>query len=570
MFDLVVRGGLVVDGTGAPARSADVAISDGVIVEVGGVDERGRREIDATGALVTPGFVDVHTHYDGQVTWDPTLAPSSWHGVTTAVIGNCGVGFAPVAPTRRDWLIGLMEGVEDIPGTALADGIAWDWESYPEYLDAVDRLPKALDIASHIPHGAVRAYVMGERGAANEQATEKDCAQMAAIVRDGLLAGAIGFSMSRTLVHKAVDGREVPGTFAALEEIMALGSSLCELGRGLTELAPAGVTGDDLDAPDREMRWMRQLAAATGRPVTYALVQHNVDPDAWRVSLQLAEEARRAGERIYPQVAVRSPSLLIGWKTKANPFQVSPTFAAISGLPLAQLRTRLQEPAVRDRILHETAADLPRGRVYDFRRLFTLGDPPDYEPRHEDSLAARAARDRVSPLELVYDILLERDGKEMLFAPLYNYSDFTLDTTREMILHPTTIVGLGDAGAHCGAICDASAPTYLLTHWSRDRRGDRIPIEIAVKKQTADSADLYGLVDRGRLAPGLKGDLNIIDHEALKLAPPEHVTDLPSGAGRLVQSASGYLATIVSGTAVREADEDTGERPGRLVRAPVQ
>jgi N-acyl-D-amino-acid deacylase len=568
MHDLVIRGGTVVDGTGAAARTADVAVDGRTISVVGEVTAEAREVIDATGTVVTPGFVDVHTHYDGQVTWDPLLDPSSRHGVTTLLMGNCGVGFAPVAPERREWLIGLMEGVEDIPGTALAEGIRWSWETFPEFLDAVDAAPLALDVGAQVPHGAVRAYVMGERGARNEPATSDDIAEMAAIVREAVEAGAVGVSTSRTIVHRAIDGEPVPGTFAAEDELFAIGRALEQAGRGVFELAPAGIQGEDLSAPDRELDWMQRLAAETGRPVTFGFVQHDVAPDDWRRLLDRAGEAADRDVPLHPQVTGRPIGLLLGIQT-FHPLNSRPTYASLASLPLDERVARLREPAVRTQILsEEPAAQLPAYIAMGFDRIFELGDPPEYEPPREASVAARAAAHDMDAAALFYDLLLERDGRSLLLRPLLGYSDYTLEPLREMLLHPASVLGIGDGGAHVRAICDASNPTFMLTHWVRDRtRGPRIPLETVVHKMTAGNADLYGLTDRGRLLRGQQADLNVIDLERLTLRAPEFAHDLPGGAGRLVQSADGYRATIVRGEVTRRDGIDTGARPGRLVRS---
>jgi N-acyl-D-amino-acid deacylase len=557
MSDLVVRGGTVVDGTGAPPRTADVAITDGVVTEIGRVDSRGRREIDADGALVTPGFVDIHTHYDGQVTWDPLLTPSCWHGVTTIVMGNCGVGFAPVAPDRHDWLIGLMEGVEDIPGAALSTGIKWGWESFPEYLDTIERVPKAIDVGTQVPHGAVRAYVMGERGAKNEPARPDDIEAMAAIVREGLRAGALGFSTSRTLAHRAIDGEPVPGTFAAEDELFGIGRVLGELGAGVFELAPAGALGEDLAAPEKEVAWMRRLAAATGRPVTFALNQNNNDPEAWRKLLQFCGDAAAEGAPITPQVHGRTVSLLLGLQT-FHPFNFCPTWAQIGLLPWQEQAARMADPEMRSRFIAEAAALENDPIIAGFMhpsRIFVLGDPPNYEPSQA-----------VGTFEALYDLLLVDGGRELLNAPVLNYSDGNLDAAREMLMHPTSAFGLGDGGAHAGQTCDASTTTFMLSYWARDRAHDRIPLETAVHKITGATAALFGLGDRGVLAPGKKGDVNIIDFERLQLHRPELVSDLPGGASRLVQRSEGYVATINCGVVTMDRGEDTGARPGVLLR----
>jgi N-acyl-D-aspartate/D-glutamate deacylase len=569
MHDLVIRGGTVVDGTGAPARTADVAVTDGRIAEVGEVDGRGRREIDADGLLVTPGFVDIHTHYDGQVTWDPLLTPSCWHGVTTVVMGNCGVGFAPVASDRHDWLIGLMEGVEDIPGAALSAGIQWEWESFPEYLDTLDRLPKAIDIGTQVPHGAVRGFVMGERGARNEPATPDDIEAMAAIVREGIAAGALGFSTSRTLAHRAIDGEPVPGTFAAEDELFGIGRVLGDLGTAVFELAPAGALGEDLAAPDKEMDWMRRLSLAIGRPVTFALNQNNNDPEAWRRMLDLAAAAAADGARVRPQVHGRTVSLLLGLQT-FHPFNFCPTWASIGLLPWQERAARMRdEPELRARLIGEATAFEDDPIVSGFMhpsRIFVLGDPPDYEPPPSSSASAIAAATQRSPWETLYDLLLADDGRELLNAPVLNYTYGNLDAAREMLMHPTSAFGLGDGGAHAGQTCDASTTTFLLSYWARDRGHDRIPLETAVHKLTGATATLFGLGDRGVLAPGMKGDVNLIDFDRLQLHRPELVSDLPGGASRLIQRSDGYEATINAGEVTMERGEDTGARPGVLLR----
>ncbi|GAB2448567.1 N-acyl-D-amino-acid deacylase family protein [Nocardia tengchongensis] len=575
-YSLIIENGTIVDGTGAEPYAADVAVENG---RIAAITPPGRlaqavadNRIDATGLLVTPGFVDIHTHYDGQITWDPQLTPSCWHGVTTVVMGNCGVGFAPVTPEKRDWLIGLMEGVEDIPGAALSSGIRWDWESFPQFLDALDRLPLAIDVGTQVPHGAVRGYVMGERGARNEAAAPEDIDLMAKLVREGIEAGALGFSTSRTIVHRAIDGEPVPGTFAAEEELFGIGQALADAGAGVFELAPAGIMGEDLAAPDRELAWMIRLAEKTGRTVSFGLLQHDGAPDDWKRLLDSSAAAFDNGIPVRPQVSARPLGLLIGLQT-FNPFSFRPSYQAAverSGQDLDALVTALRDPALRDAIL--TEADLPDNPMaflsMGLDRTFTLGDPPDYEPAPDASLAGDADRAGIETFRYLYDQLLTRDGRALFYRPLLNYSRFTQDPIRDMLLHPATAVGLGDGGAHVGAICDASNTTYLLTYWTRDRtRGDRIPLPLAIRKMTHDTAQMYGLGDRGTVEVGKKADLNVIDYEALRLLPPAVAYDLPGGARRLLQRAEGYRATIVSGEVVLRDGEDTGARPGALIRS---
>ncbi len=573
MHDLVIKGGTLVDGTGDAARRADVVVDGPTITEVcppGRLEAGASEVIDATGKIVTPGFVDVHTHYDGQVTWDPLLTPSCWHGVTTVVMGNCGVGFAPAEPDRHDWLIGLMEGVEDIPGTALSAGIRWGWETFPEFLDFIESVPKTLDVGAQVPHGAVRSYVMGERGARNEPATAEDIEAMAAIVQEGVEAGAMGFSTSRTIAHRAIDGEPVPGTFAAEDEMLGLAEALARAGTGVFELAPAGIMGEDLAAPDREMGWMIRVAAKTGVPVTFGLTQHDIAPGDWARLLELTEKARAEGAPLRPQVASRPLGLLIGLQT-FHPLAGRKAYQRIAQLPLDERVQQMRDPRVRRSILDETAAESDDRMAFiglGLDRMFQLGDPPQYEPRAEDSVMARAERAGTDPWELFYDLLLEKDGRELLVRPLLGYSDFTQEPIREMLTNPASVLGLGDGGAHVGAICDASNTTYMLTHWVRDRtRGPRIPLEQAVRKMTSDTASLFGMHDRGTVTTGKKADLNVIDLDGLRLRAPRMIFDLPGGARRLVQSAEGYAATIVSGQVVVRDGAETGARPGQLVRS---
>ncbi|MDX6740929.1 N-acyl-D-amino-acid deacylase family protein [Actinocorallia sp. A-T 12471] len=577
MYDLAIVGGLVVDGTGTPPRRADVGVRDGRIVRVAdSLDGPAAETVDATGLLVTPGFVDVHTHYDGQVTWDTALDPSASHGVTTVVAGNCGVGFAPVKPGKEDWLIGLMEGVEDIPGSALAEGVAWNWESFPEYLDAVADRELAVDFGVQIAHGPLRAYVMGERGARNEPATPDDIARMAELVTEAVRAGALGFSTSRTLSHRAIDGEPVPGTFATEDELFALGKAAAKAGRVVFELAPMGATGEDVIAAHKEMDWMRRLAAETGLPVTFSLLQVDAAPEQWRELLAESLAACEAGAEVYPQVAGRPFGMLVGF-TGRHAFTLRPAFqdlaARYSGRDLLD---RLAAPEVRAAILADADLD-PRpgsmddmialGQQFLLDRIFPLGEVPDYEPTPDMSLAALAAAEGVDPMGKLYDLMLEQDGRAMLMVPIFGYSDGDHEALREMLLHPAAVYGLADGGAHVAMVCDASMPTYLLTHWARDRtRGEKLPLEYVIRKQTSDTARLFGLTDRGVVAEGMRADLNVIDFANLTLDVPRMAHDLPAGGGRLLQDAHGYTATIVAGVITRRNDKDTGARPGRLLR----
>ena len=562
MLDLLVRGGTLFDGTGAPRTTGDVGIRGGRIAAVGRVDEPARRTIDADGLWVTPGWVDVHTHYDGQVTWDSLLTPSCWHGVTTVVMGNCGVGFAPVRPGSHEYLIKLMEGVEDIPGTALAEGIRWEWESFPEYLDAVERIPHALDVGAQVPHAALRFYVMGERGADHEERpTPEEIEKMGQLVREAVRAGALGFTTSRTRNHRASDGRPTPSLTATADELIGISRRFGEAGSGVFE-----IVSDFRDAGEWDL--LRAMVSASGRPMSVSIAQSDAAPDAWRGALGQLERANAAGLPIRGQVAARAIGTLLGLEATIHPFLSHPSYAAIAGLPLAEKVARLRSPELRRRLLAEEPA--PALRMFaDPERIFALGDPPEYEPARDASVAAEARRRGVSPSELLLDLLLANDGHALLYRPLLNYSAFDLDAIREMLIHPLTVPGLGDAGAHCGLICDGSFPTYLLLHWGRARtRGARLPVEELVKRQTADTAALVGLHDRGALVPGKKADLNLIDPDALALAHPEIVYDLPAGGKRLVQRARGYRATLVSGEVVLADGEPTGALPGKLVRGP--
>jgi N-acyl-D-amino-acid deacylase len=566
VHDLVIRNGKVIDGSGGPARRVDIAVDGDRITIVGEVTDVGRREIDAAGRLVTPGWVDIHTHYDGQATWDPDMSPSSWHGVTTIVMGNCGVGFAPAhrQQDRRDWLIQLMEGVEDIPGTALAEGMTWNWESFPEYLDELDRMPRVMDVSALVPHGPLRAYVMGERGGANAEATPDEIARMGELVREAVEAGAMGFSTTRTILHRAKDGELAAGTTASADELIGIGLAMGEAGAGVFELA------SDMFDPEGEFAWMARISRETGRPVTFNCLQDDVRPDHWRKLIELADKANADGATIVPQVAGRPACLLLGFESSANPFMFTPGYAEIAQLPFAERIERLRRPEVRSAIL-EASLKIEGIAAFlsNFDKLFPLGDPPDYEPGPEQCVAAIARREGRDPNEVAYDLLLENDGHALLYFPLLGYTEGDFGALHEMLVRPGTVLGLGDGGAHCGILCDASLPTYMLSHWARDRdRGDRLSVEQAVHLQTRQTAALYGFDDRGLLAPGYLADINVIDFDALGLDAPEMVYDLPAGGRRLIQRATGYVATVKRGVIVRQLDEATGEHPGSLVRGP--
>jgi N-acyl-D-amino-acid deacylase len=583
VFDLKITGGTVVDGTGADRFQADVGVKDGRIVEIhrrgpgdAPLEGNATETIDATGKLVAPGFVDIHTHYDGQVSWDSSLEPSSGHGVTTVVAGNCGVGFAPVRPGQEDWLIALMEGVEDIPGSALTEGMTWGWETYPEYLDVIGKQEFAVDVGSQIAHGSVRAYAMGERGARNEPATPEDIKAMARIVQEGIEAGALGFSTSRTLGHRAMDGEPVPGTFAAEDELFGLGRAMAAGGQAVFELAPQGVAGEDIIAPKKELEWMQRLGAEIDRPISFGMIQVDAAPDLWREQLDVSAAAHAAGSRLYPQIAARPFGMLFGFPGH-HAFTHRPTFRRLKAeCDRQELGARLADPAVKAAILSED--DLPPDPTklfdnmfalvqYSLGRIYALGDPPDYEPTQDKAVDKIAAERGDDPLSTLYDLMLEDNATAMLMLPFYNYFYGNHDAIREMLMHPAGVVGLSDGGAHCGMICDASYPTFLLTHWARDRhRGEKLPLEYLVRKQSHDTAQLFGLTDRGVIQSGKKADINVIDMDALTLHPAKMAYDLPAGGQRLVQGASGYSATIVSGVVTRRDSVDTGARPGRLVR----
>jgi N-acyl-D-amino-acid deacylase len=570
MHDIVIRGGTILDGTGAAAFTGDVAIDGGTIAAVGGKAGPGKREIDADGLLVTPGWVDVHTHYDGQATWDPVLAPSSWHGVTTILFGNCGVGFAPVRKEHQAGLIDLMEAIEDIPGSALHEGLKWDWESFPDYLDALDRMPRTIDIAAQIPHHPLRVFVMGERGINREAATPDDIAEMKRLTEEALRAGAFGFTTSRTYSHKTNDGELVPGHFAEEAELYGIGQAMAAVRAGAF-----GMNSDFVDEA-AEFAWMTRLSKETGRPVWFLLTDRTKDPTRWKRLMQGVHAARAQGAQITAQVAGRPVGIIMGIAGSYNPFSIRPSYLPLEALPPQERLKRMQDPEMRRRLLAEEPSERQIARLSQARqnmvgrwdKMFVMsGATPDYEPTPEKSIAAIAGRGNSSPQEVAYDYLTEGLDR-FLFFPIVNYSDGDHATVREMLTDPGTLLGLSDGGAHCGAIVDAGVPTFMLSHWGRDRkRGPGLPLPLLVKMQTSETADFFGFNDRGRLQPGLKADINVIDFAALRLRQPEVVHDLPAGGRRLVQRVDGYKATLVAGTPVFEDGEDTGASPGRLVRA---
>ena len=564
MNDLVIRNGRIIDGTGRPGFTGDLAIDGGKIASVGGKAGPGRREIDASGLLTTPGWVDIHTHYDGQVAWDPYLSPSSWHGVTTLVMGNCGVGYAPVQRGKEAFLISMMDGVEDIPTETLTAGINFEWESFAEYLDALSRMKRVLDVGAHVPHCAVRAYVMGERGADNQPATAEDIDRMAAVVRDGVKAGALGVSTSRTRVHRTRDKAFVPGTFAALDEMFGIGRALGEAGHGVFEII-SDVTGDDAD-----LEWMGRLSAETGRPISLAALISRRSGMGMRGVMDFIQRSNAQGAHLVAQVAARPAASLMSLQSSVHPFSTHRSFRQLmNGLNHQERVARMRDPQVRAQILNDAPAvkeEQTLAMVAGFQHHFSLGDPPDYEPTADRSILERAKRMGRAPQEVAYETLLERDGREIIYMPLA-YKNYSFDAILPQLGNPHTVLSLSDGGAHCGVICDASMPTYLLTHWVRDRnRGERIALEFAVKRQTHDTARLYGLRDRGTLAPGMKADVNLIEFDRLRLHPPEMVFDLPANGRRFVQRADGYKFTIVNGEVTFEDGQPTGAMPGKVVR----
>ncbi|MGD9979248.1 MAG: amidohydrolase family protein [Hyphomonadaceae bacterium] len=569
MHDLVIRGGTVVDGTGAERFMADVAIDGGLITQVGGEIGPAKQEIDAASKIVAPGWVDIHTHYDGQATWDQEMAPSSWHGVTTVIMGNCGVGFAPAKLDKHDWLIGLMEGVEDIPGTALSEGMTWNWGTFPEYLDELERLPRTVDIGTHVPHGAVRAYVMDERGARNDTPTEHEIARMSRIVEEGLRAGALGFSTSRTILHRSVDGELVPGTTATKEELIGIGRAMGRIGYGVFEMA------SDLKRDWNEFEWMGELSRETGLPVTFAALQSIAKelPLDEQISEMRAQNAK--GANIVAQIALRGNGIVMAWQGTIHPFRFRPAWQEIKDLPWAEQLARLKNPAFKQRMITEPN-QFPESDLIGLIMVvaggwtlqYEMGPAFNYEPAQNETIAARAAVAGVTPEEYAYNLLMRDDGTGFIYFPILNYADGNLNFLEALQESNDTVNSLSDGGAHCGTICDAASPTFMLQHWVRDRAGKRISLEHAVKRQCRDTARLYGLEDRGVIAPGYLADINVIDFDRLKLGKPWLAFDLPANGKRLLQKADGYVCTIKSGEVTFRNGEYQRAHPGRLIRGP--
>ncbi|HUC50581.1 MAG TPA: amidohydrolase family protein [Xanthobacteraceae bacterium] len=569
MHDTVIRGGTIIDGTGKQAFTGDVAIANGRIAAVGGKQGPGRREIDATGLLVTPGWVDAHTHYDGQAMWDPLLAPSCWHGVTTVLFGNCGVGFAPVKKEHRGALMDLMEGVEEIPNPVLAAGLTWEWESFPQFMDALERRPRAIDIAAQAAHLPLRVYVMGDRAIRREPATADDIAEMRRLTIEAMQSGAFGFTTSRTDSHKTPDGEAVASRDADANELVGIGTALGAVGRGAFGM------NSDFDDEDYELAWMTKLARETGRPIWFLLTDRYEDPARWRRLLKATHAARADGLSFTAQIAGRPIGVMMGVGTALNPFTVRPSYKELESLPIEEQRRRLRDPEVRRRILAEQPSDAEVAKLAQFRqavtrkweRFYTMGNPPDYEPGPEKSVAAIAVRTGRPPDEVAYDYITEADG-QYLYFPVVNYVAGDHSPIYDMLNDPACLLGLSDGGAHCTSIVDAGVPTFMLMHWGRDRaRGPRLPLEHLVKRQTSETADFFGFADRGRLAPGLRADVNLIDFDGLQVHKPELVQDMPAGGRRFVQRVTGYEATFVAGEPIFERGEHTGVMPGRLVRA---
>jgi N-acyl-D-aspartate/D-glutamate deacylase len=559
--DLLIRGGRVADGLGTPLFEADVAIKDGRISAVGKIEGDARQVLDAKGAIVAPGFVDIHTHYDGQAVWDSQLASSSWHGVTTVVMGNCGVGFAPVRQHDRERLIELMEGVEDIPGIALHEGLDWAWESFADYLAALERRPHDVDLCAQLPHGALRVYVMGERAARLEPANEDDIARMREIAATAMRAGALGFSTSRSINHRTIKGDPTPSLRASEAELTGIAMGLADAGRGVLQLL------SDFDTPslEEEFAMLRRVVEKSGRPLSFTVAQKHDDPQGWRKLLQLVDQAVKDGLPIRAQVAPRPIGMLLGLQASLNPFSGSPMVREIADKPLAERYAIMRDPAFKASVL-EHLARTTRKRL-DLKLLFPFGDPPNYEPHPSTSIAAQAERTGRSPDDLAYELTLQDEGRAFLYTPFANYHDGNLQACREMMADPNTVIGLGDGGAHVGMISDASFPTFLMTHWAKEcGRSDGFDISWLIKRQTSDTARTVGLLDRGVIKPGMKADINVIDLAKLALPAPRMAFDLPAGGKRLLQKADGYRATVLSGVVTYRDGEATGNLPGRLVR----
>ena len=563
MYDMIIRNGNIIDGTGKDRFKADIAIKDGRISEIGEIRETADKEIDAENKLVTPGWVDVHTHYDGQATWDPILAPSSWHGVTTVVMGNCGVGFAPVKPKDREFLIELMEGVEDIPGAALSEGINWQWESFPEYLDALESFPRAIDVATQVPHGAIRAYVMGERCNSDYAPTKEEVNQMAELVREGVEAGALGFSSSKTLLHKDIKGEYMPGTFSGNEEMLALGLGMKGLNNSVFELV------SDHLGEDEEWQWVKDFQKQTGLTVT--LIATTAPAYKNNKMYNLAEQARIEGYEIRPQAAGRPTGVLHGLQSSFHVFVGHPTWRKeLASLSHEELVAKLRDPATKKKILSEETTiknELLQNIPSLMAQVFPLGENPNYEPEFKDSVAGIAQKLELDVMEVMYDLLIQGEGKELFYQPLGGYHTYDLEPQKKLLEHPNVLFGLSDGGAHCGVIADAGMPTFIMTHWGRDRtRGDKLSLEFIVKSLTSSTAEAFGMFDRGYLKEGLIADINIIDFNSLRLHRPEAIFDLPAGGRRLVQRPEGYEMTIKAGEVIFDNGTHTGALPGKLIR----
>ena len=569
MHDLVIRGGRLVDGTGAPARVADVAIDGDRISAVGQALPPGRREVDAAGRLVTPGWVDIHTHYDGQALWDPLLLTSSLHGVTTVVFGNCGVGFAPVRASDRKDLISLMEGVEEIPELVLEAGLKWNWETFPQYLDALDAVPRAIDIGAQVAHHPLRMYVMGARAVRRERATPADIALMRKLTAEAMAAGALGFTTSRTQVHKNANGALAPAYDASVEELFGIAQALADAGRG------AFGVNSDFNDEEGEIGWLSELSRKTGRPAWFLLIDHPDHPARWRHLMELVEQSNRSGAKVFGQIAGRPVGLIMGAGTAVNPFSIRPAYSALAALSPDECLAAMRRPEVRASLLADQPSEEILARLSPFRRaiatrwdrIFLMDAPPDYEPPPEASVESVARKEGRSPDEVAYDTMTREGPDRFLFFPLANYNGGNHEAVLAMLQQEGTVLGLGDGGAHCSSIMDAGIASYMLTHWTRDRsRGARLPLELIVKRLTSETADFMGLGDRGRIAPGLRADINVIDYANLHLRAPEVRNDMPANGRRLMQRVDGYDMTIVAGVPVFEHGEHTGALPGRLIR----